>query len=100
MCISGTVTSNITSLPSGSCPQESTWNGVGCSLNGGSKNCAAGAYWNGNSCLTSQNGLGSLCSENQYWNGSQCVNMVGTGSQSCNQGYYFFMPSKSCLVQM
>lgn len=52
MCISGNPSSTFSNT-SGSCSQGLTWNGVGCSANGGSNNCAAGSYWNGNSCLTS-----------------------------------------------
>jgi hypothetical protein len=103
MCISGSPSSSSTTTTvttSGSCPSGTTWNGVGCSSNGGLGNCAAGSYWNGNSCITPSSGLGSLCPDSQYWNGARCSNLVGTGSQTCNEGYYFFLPSKSCLVQM
>jgi hypothetical protein len=100
MCISGSPSTITTITSSSSCSLGSTWNGVGCSINGGLDNCSAGSYWNGVSCITPSIGLTNLCSTNQYWNGSVCSNLIKSGTQTCNSGYYFFQPSKSCLVQM
>ena len=91
MCVQGVIT-----RVQSSCGSSQIWNGVGCSDAGMEKLCPAGSYFSGVSCRTVNSIMITLCSANQFWNGQSCSALIGSGRESCSQGYYF-KPYKSCL---
>lgn len=94
MCISGYPSSG-----AGSCVGNTVWNGVGCSAIGGYNQCSSGQYWCGSSCLQLSIRVQTTCRNQQYWDGSICCDMVGSGSQKCASGSFYYKPYSNCLKQ-